>query len=192
MKGKTKCPKCYTEFIIELPSEIDRHFIVCPECKHSFVVKKTCEGFEEKECGWEEYGEPRKTILSSKRNLSNKPIISSFFLLTTGVLGIFTAVIFYSSSEAIISEFEFVNSYLSNINLNEFVLFALLLIFSFFSITGSILSYIRKSYPITILCAIFGIFSIGLFVGIALCISSIILIFLSRDEFEDATKGKIF
>ena len=111
MKGKTACPRCKHEFVTDVPEQTDTHTISCPVCAHSFTIKRVCKNEEQQEeCGWEEYGEPRKTILSSMRKKTNRPLIASFLLLASGVLGFVTAVIFYSSQGNIITEFNFVIS----------------------------------------------------------------------------------
>ena len=192
MKGKTTCPQCNHEFVMDVPDDSEKHMIECPMCSHSFIVKRTCVEEPVDECGWEEHGEPRKTILSSLKKKTNKPIIASFLLLTIGVLGIFTAVIFGSSNESFIPEFEFITSYLPNLNLDNSVISVSLVVFSVFALVGSITAFMRRYYAFTAICAILGIFSIGLFVGLVLAIVALGLIVVSRDEFENATKGKVF
>ena len=192
MKGRTTCPKCKYELVMDLPDDIEQHTVECPSCHHFFVIKKTCNDDEEEECGWEEHGEPRKTILSSLKKKTNKPIIASFLLLTVGVLGIFTAVIFSSSTESLIPEFEFIISYLAGFNIDSIILLVLLVVFSIFSLLGSISAYLRRYYMFTAICAVIGIFSIGLFIGLVLAIIALGLLIISRDEFEHATKGKVF
>ncbi|RLI63161.1 MAG: hypothetical protein DRO67_06160, partial [Candidatus Asgardarchaeum californiense] len=99
MKGRTICPKCNHEFIIDVPDDSETYETKCPKCSHSFTINcKKIDKSKSIECGWEEHGEPRKTILSSLKPHTTKPIIASFLLLTSCVLGIFTAV-FLTSSE---------------------------------------------------------------------------------------------
>ena len=192
MKGKTTCPCCNKEIVLDIPENSKTHKITCPSCNHKFIVKKTNKENTEKECGWEEHGEPRKAILSSSKKKTKKPIISSFLLLTVGVLGIFTAVIFITSDNPVLPEFDFIISFLSSLNVDKLLISIIFMIFSIFSIIGSLTSYMRKYYNFTVLCAVLGIFSIGLFIGIALSIIALILVIFSRDEFEDKTLGKIF
>jgi hypothetical protein len=192
MKGRTTCPKCNKEFIMDVPENTEKHKVECPNCNHSFVIKRTCYDKTDDECGWEEHGEPRKTILSSLKKKTNKPIIASFLLLTTCVLGLFTAVIFWSSTESLISEFEFITSYLSSLGVDNLVLSVVIVLFSIFTLVGSITAYLRRYFAFTALCAFLGIFSFGLFVGLVISIVALGLIVASRDEFENVAKGKVF
>ena len=193
MKGRTICPKCKKEFVMEVPDYSEKHMVTCPHCTHSFVIKRVCEQNQEKdECGWEEHGEPRKTILSSLKKKTNRPMIASFLLLTIGVLGVFMVVIFGSSSDALIPEFEFITSYLESLQIDRIFLIAALVVFSLFALIGSITAYMRRYFGFTLFCAVLGIFSIGLFIGLVLSFIVIGLLFVSRDEFENAAKGKVF
>ena len=190
MKGKTTCPQCNHEFVMDVPDDSETTTIKCPNCSHSFLIKRTCQEEPDDECGWEEYGEPRKTILSSMKTKTNKPVIASFLLLATGVLGIFTAVVLASSNGPIIPQLEFVTSYFPN---NGSIVFSVaLVIFSAFAFAGSITAFKRRYFIFTAVCAVLGILSVGLFIGFALAIASLILLIISRDEFENATKGKVF
>lgn len=175
---------------MDLPENMEKHVIDCPKCSHSFIIKRTPESDDER--GWEEYGEPRKTILSSIKKRTNKPVIASFLLLTTGVLGIFTAVLYGSSDKLPIPELEFITSSLSMFSLNRLVLSISLVVFSIFALAGSITVFKRRYFVFTAICAFLGIFSIGLFVGLVLAIVALELIICSRDEFENGTKGKVF
>jgi len=190
MKGKTTCPQCSYEFVMDVPVDSETTGINCPHCSHSFIIKRTCQEEPDDECGWEEYGEPRKTILSSMRTKTNKPVIASFLLLATGVLGIFTAVVLASSNGTVISQFEFFTSYF--LNDGNIVFSVVLVIFSAFAFAGSITAFKRRYFVFTAVCAVLGIFSVGLFIGFALAIAALILLILSREEFENATKGKVF
>ena len=190
MKGKTTCPQCSHEFVMDVPDDSETTTIECPECNHSFAIKRTCQEEPDDGCGWEEYGEPRKTILSSIKKKTNKPIIASFLLLATGVLGIFTAVILSSSNELVIPKLEFIMSYFSAID--NVVLSVVLVVFSAFALAGSITAFKRRYFVFTAVCAVVGIFSIGLFIGFVLAIVALVLLIISRDEFENATKGKVF
>lgn len=190
MKGKTTCPQCNHGFVMDVPDDSDTHTIKCPQCNHLFVIKRTCHEEPDDECGWEEYGETRKTILSSMKKKTNKPIIASFLLLATGILGIFTAIILASSNGPIISQLEFVASYFSN---NGNIVFSVVLvIFSAFAFAGSVTAFKRRYFVFTAVCAVVGIFSVGLFIGFVLSIVALALLIISRDEFENAAKGKVF
>jgi DNA-directed RNA polymerase subunit RPC12/RpoP len=188
MKGKTTCPKCKNEIVKDMPDDTEKHTIDCPNCNHSFVIKKVSSN----DHAWEEYGEPRKTILSSIKKKTNKPVIASFLLLTTGVLGFFTAVINSSRENLNIQQIETITSNLSWLPFGNIALTAGLIIFSIFAIIGFITVFKRRYFLFSAICAFLSIFSIGLIVGIILAIIALELIVTSRDEFENGTKGKVF
>ena len=57
-----------------------------------FTIKiKRCKGKSEEECSWEEHGEPRKTILSSIKPLTSKPVMAAILLAAVFALGVTTA-----------------------------------------------------------------------------------------------------
>ena len=92
LKGKTICPECKHEFVLDVPDDRDKHDAVCPKCSHKFTIKtKSCKGKPEEDCSWEEHGEPRKTILSSIKPLTRKPVIAAILLAAVFALGITTA-----------------------------------------------------------------------------------------------------
>ena len=155
MKGKTTCPQCNHGFVMDVPDDSEIHTIKCPQCGHLFVIKRTRREEPDDECGWEEYGEPRKTILSSMKKKTNKPIIASFLLLATGILGIFTAVILASSNGSVV-----ITSYFSTID--DAVLSIPLIVFSAFAFAGSVTAFKRRYFVFTAICAVVGIFSVGL------------------------------
>lgn len=190
MKGKTTCPQCNHEFVMDVPEDSETHTIKCPQCNHLFVIKRTCQEEPDDECGWEEYGEPRKTILSSMKKKTNKPIIASFLLLATGILGIFTAIILASSNGPVGPQLEVITSCFSKID--NAVLSVPLIIFSVFAFAGSVTAFKRRYFVFTAVCAVVGIFSVGLFIGFVLSIVALALLIISRDEFENAAKGKVF
>ena len=128
--------------------------------------------------------------MSSIKTRTNKPKISSFLFLTTGVLGIFTAVILASSNDTITSQLGLFKSLFSDFN--NVILSVLIIICSLFAFIGSFFSFRRKYIRFTMICSIISIFSIGLFFGTVFSVITLILLFLSRDEFENASKGKIF
>jgi hypothetical protein len=92
MKGRTSCPKCKNEFVLDIPDDGKKHEITCPKCKEKFTIKTKCDDTNDKECYWEEHGEPRKTILSSIRPKTNKPTIAAILLICVFAIGITTAV----------------------------------------------------------------------------------------------------
>ena len=91
MKGKATCPKCAHNFVVELPTDREKHLISCPKCDHKFNIKVKCKEDEIGECVWEEHGEPRKTILSSMKPKTNKPMIAAIILVCVFSIGIATS-----------------------------------------------------------------------------------------------------
>ena len=93
LKGRTTCPKCKKDFILDLPGDNKKHEVVCPKCKHKYFVVPKCEKkYLDMECSWEEHGEPRKTVLSSIKPKTNKPIIAAILLICVFSIGIATTV----------------------------------------------------------------------------------------------------
>jgi len=93
MKGRTICPKCKHEFVLDVPDSRETHDIICPKCENKFTVQTKAGNTEtSEECLWEEHGEPRKTILSSIKPRTNKPMIAAILLVAVFVMGITTAV----------------------------------------------------------------------------------------------------
>lgn len=92
MKGKTVCPNCKEGFVIDLPKDEKKHKVACPNCKYEFNIKPGCKNNGKNECSWEEYGEPRKTVLSSIKPKTKKPFIAMVLLIIVFSLGITTAV----------------------------------------------------------------------------------------------------
>jgi len=93
VKGRTTCPKCKHEFVLDVPDEIGKHNVTCPNCNNDFIIKTS--KFDHKEgveCSWEEHGEPRKTVLSAIKPRTNKPVFAAILLITVFGLGITTSV----------------------------------------------------------------------------------------------------
>jgi len=62
------------------------------------------------------------------------------------------------------------------------------LIISFLPLIGAILCFMKKYFVIALITSIFGIFSIGFFVGSILSVVALIIILLSKYEFEGEVK----
>jgi DNA-directed RNA polymerase subunit RPC12/RpoP len=185
MKVRTTCPKCQESILKEVPEDSKEVKIECPKCGHLFIAKPP----PIEEYGWEEHGEPRKTILSSFKKKTSRPTIASFLLLTVSILGIFTVAALLSDNLAFFPQLGDFISYLTR--LCPF-LTILLLVFSVFALAGFVTAFKRRYFIFTAVCAFIGIFSIGFFVGFILSIVALLLIIMCRDEFEDGTKGKVF
>ena len=93
MKGRTTCPKCKHEFVLDLPEDNNKQEISCPNCKSKFVIQAKCADNEKgEECSWEEHGEPRKTILSRIKPKTNKPMMAIILLVIVFAIGLTTAI----------------------------------------------------------------------------------------------------
>lgn len=93
LKGRTTCPNCSKDFILDLPKDDKKHRVVCPNCKHKYFVVQKCDDKNLKdECLWEEHGEPRKTVLSSIKPKTNRPSIAAILLICVFLIGLATAV----------------------------------------------------------------------------------------------------
>jgi DNA-directed RNA polymerase subunit RPC12/RpoP len=93
VKGRTKCPKCEHEFVLDMEPDDKKHETTCPKCKNKFTIKPTSPPKDsDDECYWEEHGEPRKTILSARIIKTNKPTIATILLVCVFVIGVTTAV----------------------------------------------------------------------------------------------------
>jgi len=92
VKGRTTCPQCNQEFVVDVPDNTETHGVTCPHCAHEFTIKtKDCKNKNSEECSWEEHGEPRKTILSAIKPRTGKPTIAAILLVAVFVIGTFTA-----------------------------------------------------------------------------------------------------
>ena len=76
MKGRTTCPECKKEFILDLPKDDKKHQVVCPECGNKFDVfakyDKTSKG---EECAWEEHGDERFSGLTQMQGKYHPAIV---------------------------------------------------------------------------------------------------------------------
>ena len=167
--------------------------ISCPKCNHKFAIRpdsaKPSRATEE--YGWEEHGEPRKTILSSLKPRTTKPMIASFLLLASGILGIFTAVFVYSSDYLVIPYINLDLTFLIDM-LSNIVLSIVIVVFSVFALVGFAAAFKRRYLDAAAIGAFLGIFSIGFFIGMILSLVALALIVVSREEFKHGTKGKVF
>jgi ribosomal protein S27AE len=197
LKGKTICPKCSHDYILDIPKNKERYKTICPKCNYQFFIKKSidCKKLEN-ECIWEEHGEPRKTILSSIKTRTNRPKIAGFILAGVFIIGLFSAItiqidpdFFYHSTFDLVS-----NVFNDNLSNNYNLILTLIIsIFSLFALIGSIASIKRMKLYILLIAAFISIFTIGFFfMGAILSIIAIILILFSREEFIDDKKGKNF
>ncbi len=187
MKGKTICPRCKNEFILELTVDKKIHDVLCPKCKNKFSVEAKCNS---KDLDWEEYGEPRKTVLSCIKPRSNKPMIAVVFLICVFLIGISTAVFFDIFVKTTVDNISFLEFFKDNTNFGYSIFIIIISIFALISLFACIK---REYFILAITGSFIAIFSFGFFlIGSILSIIAFILIFISRDEFKDEKKGKIF
>lgn len=94
MKGRTTCPKCNHSFIVDTPKDKEKLEVICSNCNNKFTIKPSkCASENIDDCTWEEYGEPRKTILSSIKPKTGKPLIVSFLLFLVFIIGVSSAAL---------------------------------------------------------------------------------------------------
>lgn len=191
MKGRTRCPKCDHEFIVEAPPGVEKHTVTCPKCRHVFsvLIEKIEKASEAK---WEEPGGERKTILPSSFEVTKRPLIASILLALTSVLGIITAF-FIMLNPSPLSELSFGDFILEIILSYKSIWFVLMVAFSILAGIGCYSSYKKKMVSLAIVGGISGIFSFGLLIiGPILSMAATILIALAREEFENSIHGKEF
>jgi len=108
MKGKTTCPKCKTTFVLDMPDDAsDTYEATCPKCDHKFklkIVKK------DKDYIWEEAGEPRKAVLSSIKERTNRPMIAGILLIIVFISAIITSSSLLITIEPMKTNEEFLNN----------------------------------------------------------------------------------
>ena len=98
MKGRITCPKCGKEFIAQAQKNTVETRVLCPHCHHHFTVKTTNNTItkpeeDDKDCSWEEHGEPRKTILSSIKPRTDKPMLAALLLIFVIIIAVISAVL---------------------------------------------------------------------------------------------------
>jgi hypothetical protein len=99
MKGRIQCPSCSKIFNIKKLTNSDDVILTCPHCNNTFNIHqsdksshKSCKTSNREDCSWEEHGEPRKTILSSIKPRTDKPMIATILLLIVVFMGISAAI----------------------------------------------------------------------------------------------------
>jgi len=97
MKGRIECPNCSGIFDIDHINDKDDTPLSCPNCQHQFIIHPSCDKASEKrqgkeDCDWEEHGEPRKTILSSMKPRTDRPMIATFLLMIVICIGIIASI----------------------------------------------------------------------------------------------------
>ena len=55
MKGRTTCPQCKHEFVLDVPDNSKKYEASCPKCKNKFTIKtESCDPDSGEECYWED------------------------------------------------------------------------------------------------------------------------------------------
>ena len=197
LKARTTCPNCNNKYLLDIPEDAERYKTICPKCNNKFIIKKSDECKDQiDECIWEEHGEPRKTILSSLKPKTDKPIIAAIILTLVFIIGLTSTIIlnlyseiFYESIFGLFEYFE-INTLINNFN---FILSIIIMIFSIFALIGSIASIKRLNLYIILITSFMGIFTIGFFfIGSILSIIAMIIIISSKEEFINEKKEKKF
>lgn len=101
-KGSITCPKCGQKIIAEIHKDVSTFHLICPNCNHHFKVVTSQINLSdtssdasvnvETDCKWEEHGEPRKTILSSIKPRTDKPMIASVLLIIVILITLISAL----------------------------------------------------------------------------------------------------
>ena len=113
MRGKTTCPKCKTSFVLEIPDTTkDVHEATCPKCGHKFKLKMVK---KDEDHSWEEIGEPRKAILSSIKEKTNKPMIAGILLVIVFISAIITSSSVLITIEPMKTNEKFLNNIFASI-----------------------------------------------------------------------------
>lgn len=185
MKGKVRCPNCSFVFIVESEKEGDKK-VRCPKCGYEFIAKVG--KVKSKDVKWIEYGGTRKAILPIPEKLTNRPLIAGILLAISSMTGILTVLMFYLYGDVEIwTLYKYIPPYLIQI------FSILVIIFSVIALFGSYCAIKKRSSFLASIGCVFGIISFGfLIIGPILSIISLILILVSKDEFEKSLHGKEF
>ena len=195
MKAKTTCPQCNKSVVVDVSSDKELHELTCPHCQHVFKIKpsqNSTSKTNDNDPTWEECGEPRKTVLSKLRRHTNRPIIISFLLLTAGVLGLFTAVFLISNDSMVPAELGVITEFLEMLSAERVLISYIVIVCSVFAIIGSFTAFFRRFFIVTLLCSIIGIFAIGFVIGLVLAVVALILLIVTREEFEHEVTCRTF
>jgi len=124
-------------------------------------------------------------------SLSSKPLIAGIFLIIAGLLGIFiwSMVLAFDPSELdplMLQNILPADSPISLEQLQSILLTCGIIgcILSIFALAGGIVAVKRKAWGLAIVGGILGLFTIGYFLGSIMSLIGLILIFISRKEFQ--------
>ena len=192
MKGKTRCPKCQYSFVVDVPADKKKYQVTCPNCGYKFIIITDTK--RDGEYKWEEPGGSRKAILPSLKKATERPTVASILLFISAILGIITAFMLIYNYSLLYNIFATSGiPLLKTMEIYRGTWFLLILILSGFGIAGGYASFNKKPLTMAMVGSIISIFSMGfLIVGPILSVLASILIFISRDEFENGVHGKEF
>jgi len=101
MKKMTMCPRCTKAFAADAKDGIEQETVTCPNCGYMINTKEKVKSKQHchdvslngvDECAWEERGEKRKTILTSMKPRTDRPMFASLLLAAVVIIGISSAV----------------------------------------------------------------------------------------------------
>ncbi len=95
------CPRCTKAFAADVKDSIEQETVTCPNCGYLITTEEKAKSKQHCydaslngvcECAWEERGEKRKTILTSIKPRTDRPMFASLLLATVVIIGISSAV----------------------------------------------------------------------------------------------------
>ena len=125
----------------------------------------------------------------------SKPLIAGILLIISGIMGLLTWIAALSIDLSMIdlSMMEAQNMTIPTDQLNMFISICAIIgiFFSILPILGGILSIKKNIWIGAIICSVFGIFTIGpFFISSILSLVSLILIFISKEQFDQKDQQK--
>ncbi len=126
--------------------------------------------------------------LQQSLNVTSKPTIAGILLIIAGILAILFGVLLYqiNTSTIDISQFQDIDPDITSEQIKTFFTMCgtAFCILGIFPILGGILALKRKLWGITLVGGIIGLLSFGFFISSILSLIAIILLAISRKEFQ--------
>jgi len=131
--------------------------------------------------------------IPKKSDKNSFPLIAGILMIIAGIIAIIYALILITMDINTFSSFVDINQLKSidpNITIEKVkelfnLCFGIVIIISVFTILGGILSFRKKLWGMALACSIIGLFSFGImFMSSILCFIALILITLSKKEFQ--------
>lgn len=122
---------------------------------------------------------------------TSKTTFGGIFLMMAGVLGFISWSNIFYNSEAISMDTLLLQQFGVDVSVETFMSFLFVcsligIIFSIFAIFGGIYAIKKKFFTVALVCAVFGILTFGpLFSSTILSVVGLVLIIISKNEFED-------